>query len=160
MNKQDAKYDRWIETRDGRLVGYILHGLTFRSKVEIGKEIRIINPNDTLFYKDSNLPTVDELVECGVLLKKTTYEEYTVNCGKSPILDKIDSICDDFKKHGLDITPEHIWLCYRQYIKGNSGGFRDEIKGYHLFMPHDENLIIMATTLSPQSSDWQATYTY
>ena len=32
MNKKDAKFDRWCETKDGRMIGYILHGLDYRTR--------------------------------------------------------------------------------------------------------------------------------
>lgn len=162
MNKQDAKYDRWVETKDGLMIGYILHGLDYRDKVEItNDEIYIINQYESE-YKTSNLPTLMELKRRGEVVEKLSYKEHTV---KMVVSDKLSDITiqviiSSFKLHGFNVTKEAILNNFEAYKRGLGCGYRDDTNGYHLFTPHDKEFYLCATTLNKLSSDWQTTYKY
>lgn len=159
MNKQDAKYDRWVETKDGRMIGYILHGLDYRDKVEItDNEIYVINQYESE-YKTSGLPTLMELKKRGEVVEKLSYKEHTV---KMVVSDKLSdttirAIISAFKLHGFNVTKEAILNNFEAYKCGLGCGYRDDTNGYHLFTPHDKEFYLCATTLNKLSSDWQTT---
>ena len=160
MNNQEAKYDRWCETTDGRMIGYILHGLDYRDKVEITKdEIYIISQYESE-YKTSNLPTLMELKQRGEVVEKLSYNEHTVNMiGTDKLSDTtIQAIISSFKLHGFSVTKESILNNFDAYKHGKCCGYRDEINGYHLFTPHCKEFYLCATTLNELSRDWQFTY--
>ena len=159
MKKQDAKYDRWVETKDGRMIGYILHGLDYRDKVEItNNEIYVINQYESE-YKTSNFPTLMELKQRGEVVEKLSYKEHTVNMVVSNKLSDttIRAIISSFKLHGFNVTKEAILNNFEAYKCGLGCGYRDDTNGYHLFTPHDKEFYLCATTLNKLSSDWQTT---
>ena len=161
MEKKDAKYDIWFETKDGCLVGYLFHGLRYDSKVEITNDvINIINEDDKGF-QESKLPDLAELVREGEIMAKYTYNEFTIKYKRGTYLyDKqIARIIKKFKKNGFNVTAEAIKHNYEAYRIDHKSGYRDEVNGYHLFSPCGCNdLSFCATDLCEQSDDWQVTY--
>lgn len=88
------------------------------------------------------------------------YEEYDVNLGRPRSLSKknVKAICDEFKEHGFNVTPQAVLHNYSCWMGDLKSGYRDEANGYHLFSPCGCNDLSFRATTIDNRLDWQTTY--
>lgn len=161
MDRKDAKFDRWVETSDGRLIGYVcIDGFRFDSKVKITESsIEIVNPDDAN-YKLCNFPDINNLVENNLAVEKFAFDRFEVCLGHIRTFNekRISSIIRKFKRNGFNVTRDAIVFCYVKWKMGYKSGYRDEENGCHLSAPcGDSPLNFMASTLC-ELSNWQKTH--
>lgn len=116
-------------------------------------------------YKDSALPTINDLIASKVVEHKSYLETYEIipkgfdNYRTSKYLtDKmIEQIIAEFKEHGYNVSKRAIYHNYYSWRVNFKSGYKG--KGYHLFTPCGLNpLVFRATKLSSYCKDWQITY--
>ena len=118
--------------------------------------------NQVFYFGDSDvhleLPTLQDLVQCGVLTECFDYQTFEVNYPNRPSRISVNNIQKFFKSKGFNVTEEAILHNFKGYLRGFKCGYRDEKNGYHLFTPcHLNNLSFCLTSLS-DLTDWQITY--
>lgn len=127
-----------------------LHDLTFLSCADDG-------------YKESNLPTFNDLVQNGVVKEvsciERTYDIDFPSNVRSLTKKMIKDIIKEFSDNGFHVSERairHNYYCWKYDMKS---GYRG--KNYHLFTPCGCNpLSFRATTLHRKCADWQKTYNW
>lgn len=143
---------------DGSMVD--VYAVRYDSKVDIVNKKFISIFDDG--YDVCDLPTFNDLYAKGQLVKEgscieNTYDYYTNKNWLSD--DDIDSIIQEFKENGFNITKHAIFYNYSAWLVDEKSGYRDEENNYHLFSPCGCNpLSFRATTLHEKCKDWQTTY--
>lgn len=137
-----------------------VYAVRYDSKVDIVNKKFISIFDDG--YDECDLPTFNNLYAKGQLVKEgscieNTYDYYT---NKNLLTDEdVDSIIQEFKEHGFNITKHAILYNYSAWLVDEKSGYRDEENNYHLFSPCGCNpLSFRATTLHEKCKDWQTTY--
>ena len=127
------------------------------------------------FYSDGDpagngLPTVNELIEQGVLAEATISREADVVLEEYPSCRHADSlppftgemvrrVIDEFSKKGFKVSREAVMHNFKAWFEDYKSGYRDEKNGYHLFTPCGCNMLqFSATSLEEGLDDWQVTY--
>ena len=156
---------------DGSMVD--VYDVIYTSKVDIEKHLFISIYDEG--YDECDLPTITDLYVKGILKEEGSCIEktYDFNTRNNSLLSKkfhrtgilttkeIDSIIQDFKDNGFNVTKEAILHNYDAWLHDQKSGYRDENNNYHLFSPCGCNpLSFRATTLHEKCSDWQHTYNW
>ena len=144
---------------DGSMVD--VYDVRYDSKVDIENHKYLLPCDEG--YNESELPTFNDLYANGTMKKEGTCieNEYDYTTKKwSLSKSDIESIMQEFKENGFNITKEAILHNYTAWCRDEKSGYRDEVNNYHLFSPCGCNpLSFRATTLHEKCSDWQHTYT-
>lgn len=143
---------------DGSMVD--VYAVRYDSKVDIVNKKYISISDDG--YDECDLPTFNDLYAKGKLVKEGSCIEnsYDYFTNKKLLSDEdVDSIIQEFKEHGFNITKYAILYNYSAWLVDEKSGYRDEENNYHLFSPCGCNpLSFRATTLHEKCKDWQTTY--
>lgn len=143
---------------DGSMVD--VYAVRYDSKVDIVNKKFISIFDDG--YDECDLPTFNNLYAKGQLVKEGSCIENTYDyfANKDLLSDEdVDSIIQEFKEHGFNITKHAILYNYSAWLVDEKSGYRDEENNYHLFSPCGCNpLSFRATTLHEKCKDWQTTY--
>ena len=129
--------------------------IRYDCKVDIENKT-YISIAETDEWKTSTLPTLNELVDKGIVTEEQCYEEYEIN----PIGDfHIEDIIKEFADNGFEVSYQAILHNYRAWQRDLKSGYRG--RKTHLFTPCGCNpLSFRATTLHHKAKDWQKTYVY
>lgn len=150
---------RGFELPNGKMID--LFPYRYDSKIDLENETYISSYEED--YKTSNLPTIQELVDIGIIKKISCIEksfdiDFNEN-DKRSIDEVIQYTIKKFKENGFNVTEEAIRHNFNAWVLDMKSGYRDNENGYHLFSPCGCNpLSFRATTLHEQCEDWQQTY--
>ena len=112
-------------------------------------------------YAPEGYTTLNNLAAQGIGKDVYCYDEHSIVFPYEfhTLTDKdVQSIIDEFKENGFNISPKAIWHNYGAWLGDLKSGYRDDDNGYHLFTPCGCNpLQFHATTLN-KNCEWQTTY--
>lgn len=118
--------------------------------------------NNVFYFADSEvhkeLPTLGDLVSCGVLTECLDYKSVDLNYHNRPSKISVKNVQKFFKAQGFNVTEEAILHNFQGYLTGYKCGYRDEVNGYHLFTPSRLNNLSFRLTSLSEFTDWQTTY--
>lgn len=155
------KSDRCFIFPNGKIIH--LFPYTYGAKIDLENETYISHDSGEEF-ENSTLPTINDLVEQGILIEASCIEkEHSIRFGvRKRVLTNNDirNIIKEFAEHGLKVSRKAIMHNYECWLGDLKSGFRDDKNGTHLFTPCRHNpLQFHATSLGTHSScDWQETY--
>ena len=157
------KTSRCFIFNDGRMCD--VYALCYDAKVDLEKGL-FLSIADGKEYKESTLPTINDLVELGKVVEGTCIEKkYNIflqdvdRFGCELTMTDLKKIQKEFKENGFNVTLKALKYNYSSWLGDLKSGYRDEKNGYHLFTPCGCNpLSFSATTLHPKCEDWQQTY--
>lgn len=111
-------------------------------------------------YVPDGFTTLNNLHAEGLGKEVYCYEEYVVNLGSPDSLSKeqVRAVCDEFKKHGFNVTSQAVLHNFSCWLGDYKSGYRDEVNGYHLFSPCGCNDLSFTATTIDNRLDWQTTY--
>ena len=153
-DRQDCQ--RGYELPDGRIVVIVNTDSKFEMRYDTP-----FNLETGEIGEGEDSTTLNDLSEQGIGKTVTCFDEYSIVFPDNhPMLSlkDIQSIIDEFKEHGFNVTAKAINHNYGAWIADYKSGYRDDDNGYHLFTPCGCNpLSFHASTLS-DNCDWQTTY--
>lgn len=153
--------DRGFQLPNGKMID--LFPYRYDGKIDLENNTYLTIQDDE--YKQSNLPTIIELVKQGIIKEITCIEkQYDINFPPnkhSLTANDFDNVIAEFKANGFNVTKEALQHNYYAWKKDYKSGYCDDTNNYHLFTPCGCNpLSFRATSLHPQCSYWQHTYVY
>lgn len=150
---------RGFKLPNGKIID--LFPCRYDSKIDIENETYISFYEEE--YNKSNLPTIQELVNIGIIKEVSCIEKsFRIDFDKNDkrSIDKVIKYSiEKFSENGFNVTEEAIRHNFNAWVLDMKSGYRDNENGYHLFSPCGCNpLSFSATTLHEQCEDWQKTY--
>lgn len=150
---------RGFQLHNGKMID--LFPYRYDGKIDVENNTYLTIYDDE--YDHTNLPTINELLQQGIIKEITCIErEFDINfpSGKISLTENdFDNIISKFKANGFNVTEEALKHNYNAWLADYKSGFRDNDNNYHLFTPCGCNpLSFRATSLHPQCIEWQQTY--
>lgn len=151
VTKERGLAAHWYETPDGDC-WYIGDGSYLYCEC--------VDPSVPCVIKSSdNYPTTQELEVCGLLTKKSAWDEYEISY-KEGTEDRYDekAVQKELADNGFNVSLEAIRHNYDAWCDGFKSGYRDT--ECHVFTPagHINPLRFTVSKLHPFAESWQKTY--
>lgn len=170
-NKETTRMVQFTENAPAELRGKklpILKGewpdfaIRFNDKVDLST-LDVISSDDPT-YDDCAFPTLNDLVAQVMIVEWFPYQLVDLNSAEYWRKDNgrldVPGIVKYFKDRGLNVSTKAIRHNYKAWRAGYKSGYRDEANGTHVFSPCGGNPFnIHVSSLHPDCTDWQKTYT-
>lgn len=150
LNYIKKKTSRFFVTANKQMFGFI----KFDCKVDLIKGEYLDSSDEG--YKDSGLPTLNDLCEMSVVAQSFPYREYDIYPKVKNGQINVDSIIKEFSENGFDVSRKAIEHNFDAWRRDEKSGYRG--KGYHLFSPCGCNPLRLSATSLSRLCDWQITY--
>lgn len=153
-----TKNNRTFLLPNGRMVD--VYSCRYDCKVDLNTYTFLLSTDEG--YKESSLPTMNELVDKNLVKEVSCVVKYEINF--PPSVHKLkkkdfESIMAEFRENGFNVTMKALIHNYQCWLGDLKSGFRDNQNKYHLFTPCGCNpLSFSASTLHWKCRDWQTTY--
>ena len=154
---------RGFKLPNGKMID--LFPYRYDAKIDLENETYLSSYEEE--YEISNLPTIQQLVDVGIIKEISCIEKsFDVDFDEEELgvdFDEDNEIIKytikKFKENGFNVTEEAIRHNFNAWVLDMKSGYRDNENGYHLFSPCGCNpLSFRATTLHEECEDWQQTY--
>lgn len=150
LSENDRK-EFWFETKNNIRLAL---PRKFTNRIDLINHVFYFGGSDVHL----ELPTLQELVQCGVLKECFDYKIFDLEYPNKPYRISVKNIQKFFKDKGFNVTEKAILHNFKGYKQGFKCGFRDEKNGYHLFTPCNLNNLSFRLTSLSDLTDWQITY--
>ena len=170
-SRKDAQWS--FTLNDGRIIEILPFGntgMTIRfdtpfnlETLEIGKRVAykpFTNKEGLPDDAPDGFTTLNNLVAQKMGKQTYCYDEYEIFLGRPKTMSahRVARICNEFKKNGLNVTPQAILHNWDAWLGDFKSGYRDKENGYHLFSPCGCNDLRFSATTLDDRLDWQTTY--